>query len=99
MVLATTACCVNSCRNSHTDKLRFVGAGQSSPPKSHALFLVVVVHGWIEKGRGDWPEDMANAIQKNVNTELWLCGYFDWAKGAVSLNPTDAATYAADIAG
>jgi len=99
MVLAATACCVNSCRDYHTDKLRFVGARQSSPPKSHPLSLVVVVHGWIEKGRGDWPEDMAVAIQQKVNTEIWLCGYFDWAKGAASLNPTDAVTYAADIAG
>ena len=99
IVLAATACSVNSCRNSPTDKLRFVGGHQSSLPKSHPISLVVVVHGWIEKGRGDWPEDMANAIQQNVNTELWLCGYFDWAKGAASLNPTDAAAYAADIAG
>ncbi len=61
--------------------------------------MVVVTHGWVEKGRGGWPEDMAIAIDSRVDSNLWLCGYFDWRKGARTINPTDAAEYARDIAG
>jgi hypothetical protein len=61
--------------------------------------LVVATHGWIERGRGDWPEDMALAIQKRTDPNLWLCGYFDWSEGAITVNPTDAAEFARDVAG
>jgi hypothetical protein len=61
--------------------------------------LVVATHGWIEKGRGDWPEDMAVEICKRADANIWLCGYFDWSRGAKTINPTDAAKYARDVAG
>jgi len=61
--------------------------------------VVVVTHGWIEKGRGDWPEDMAAAIAERTDPNIWLCGCFDWRKGARTINPADAAKYARDIAG
>ena len=53
----------------------------------------------LEKGRGGWPEDMAVAISNRVDSNDWLCGYFDWHKGAETINPTKAAKYARDVAG
>jgi len=70
------------------------GAAQNSSRN----YLVVVTHGWIEKG-DDWPQDMAEAISGRVDPNQWLCGYFDWSKGARTINPADAAEYARDIAG
>jgi hypothetical protein len=61
--------------------------------------LVVVAHGWIEAGKDDWPEDMTNEIVSRVDPNDWLCGYFDWAKGARTINATNAAKYARDKAG
>jgi len=61
--------------------------------------IVVVTHGWIEKGSNDWPEDMAKAISQKTDSNDWLCGYFDWSKGAAAINPADAAKYAKDFAG
>ncbi|MFC1738076.1 hypothetical protein ACFL1G_03390 [Planctomycetota bacterium] len=61
--------------------------------------LVIATHGWIEKGQNGWPEEMANAIQEKVDPSDWLCGYFDWADGARTINATSAAKYARDIAG
>jgi hypothetical protein len=68
---------------------------QSSTQKG----LVVAVHGWIEKGGGDWPEDMALEVSKRVDSNLWLCAYFDWSEGAKTLHATKAAEYARDVAG
>ncbi len=67
--------------------------------------LVVATHGWFE--RDPWPKNLATAIQSrvDVNPRLrreasdWLCGYFDWRTQARSVNPTDAAKYARDVAG
>lgn len=64
-----------------------------------AKYLVIVTHGWIEKGRGKWPQDMADAICQKVDSNDWLCAYYDWSKGAATIAPTDAAQYARDIAG
>lgn len=60
--------------------------------------LVVVTHGWIEKG-SDWPKDMAEAISERVDSNDWRCAYFNWSEGAMTINPTDAAEYARDFAG
>ncbi|MHC4394177.1 MAG: hypothetical protein ACYS1A_00845 [Planctomycetota bacterium] len=97
--ITAVACCVDPHNNSRTDELLFVDGRRPPQPQSKPLSLVVAVHGWVEKGRDDWPEDMAVAIQEDLKTDSWLCGYFDWSKGAATLNPTDAAGYAADIAG
>lgn len=61
--------------------------------------LVIVTHGWLDKGKGDWPSDVASAVSGVVDPNEWVCGYFDWKAGAVAINPVDAAKYARDIAG
>jgi len=99
LFVVTAVSCVSSCKHSRPDGLRFVGRGKLEPAQSTESGLVVVTHGWIEKGRGGWPEDMAIEIHKRVEPNLWLCGYFDWSTGAKAFNPTDAAEYARDIAG
>ncbi len=60
--------------------------------------LVLVTHGWIDKGAEDWPADTARAFYKKVDPNEWLCCYFDWKGGAGVVNPVDAAKYARDIA-
>lgn len=60
---------------------------------------VIVMHGWFDKGRSDWPANMAAQIKSRVDPSEWLCGYFDWQGGAKTANPVDAAKYARDIAG
>ncbi len=79
--------------------LFFVRQDNFKPAQSSQYGLIVVVHGWIEKGGNDWPEDMAAKIAKRVDSDLWLCGYFDWPEGADRINPTDAAKFAKDTAG
>jgi pimeloyl-ACP methyl ester carboxylesterase len=61
-------------------------------------YLVVVTHGWVEKG-ADWPKDMAEAISGRVDANEWRCVYFNWSEGAMTINPADAAEYARDFAG
>ncbi len=101
LLVAAVMLCVASCEDSQRSGLRFVSAlrDKSKPAQSTVKGLVIVTHGWIEKGRGDWPEGMAGEIYKRIDPNLWLCGYFDWSDGAKTLNPTDAAEYARDIAG
>ena len=82
-----------------SEQLVFVGLDSVDARRPSAKSLVMITHGWIEKGKGDWPEDMAQAIQKRVDPNFWLCGYFDWSKGAGTINPTDAAEYGRDKAG
>ena len=98
-VLAAVICCITSCKSSRPDKLRFIGGVESTPPPSATLSLVVATHGWIEKAKGDWPEDAVAEIHRRVDPNFWICGYFDWSAGAATINPTDAARYARDIAG
>ncbi len=83
------------CRSSHHNGLQLV-----SPviQDSNQNCLVVVTHGWIEKA-DDWAKEMAEAINKRFDPNQWACGYFDWSKGARTMNPADAAEYARDIAG
>jgi hypothetical protein len=66
-------------------------------PKSGRLKIVIVTHGWIE--REPWPKDLALAIREKVNSNEWLCGWFDWHNEARVINPRDAAQYARDKAG
>ncbi|MBA7712558.1 hypothetical protein ES703_121536 [subsurface metagenome] len=79
--------------------LFFVHPSNFKPQQSSQYGLIVVVHGWIEKGGDNWPEDMAAEIAKKVDSDLWLCSYFDWPEGADRINPTDAAKFARDTAG
>lgn len=99
LFVAAAVLCVTSCRRSRSDRLWFVGGDGLLPPQSAARFLVVVTHGWIEKGEGGWPEDMAAAIRERTEPNAWLCGYFDWSEGARTFNATNAAEYARDVAG
>lgn len=61
--------------------------------------MVIVTHGWIDKGRKDWPMDVAREIARRVDPNEWICGYFDWEEGSTVINPEDAAKYARDIGG
>ncbi len=60
---------------------------------------VIVTHGWIDKGAGDWPADMAKAFRDKTNADEWMTLYFDWEKGAAVANSIDAVKYSRDIAG
>lgn len=66
-------------------------------PAAVKLNLVVATHGWYEKTT--WPEDLALAIKNKVDSQKWLCGWYDWRQQARRLNPTDAAKLARDVAG
>jgi len=69
------------------------------PNLSHSdgLKIVIATHGWIEYER--WPADLATAIRDKVDTNEWLCGWFDWRAEAKVINPREAAQYARDKAG
>jgi len=92
-------CCNRWNRTASSGGLFFIGADNSAVNQSQKENLVVVVHGWLDKGNGDWPEDMAKQIAQRVDCNQWDCGYFNWSKGAGTINPTDAAKYGRDIAG
>jgi hypothetical protein len=101
VVLVLFAAAVVLCAGSkggRSEGLHFVG-GEPKPGQLKDKGLVISTHGWIEEGRGDWPEDMAVDIQNRVDPNMWFCGYFDWSKGAKKINPTDAAKYARDVGG
>jgi hypothetical protein len=59
--------------------------------------LVIATHGWFE--RTLWPQDLALAISKKVDSGKWICGWYDWRNQAMVVNPTDAAKYGKDTAG
>ncbi|MDH4201730.1 MAG: hypothetical protein OEV87_02420 [Phycisphaerae bacterium] len=61
--------------------------------------LVVVVHGWMDKGQNSWPSEMAAAIAHRVDPNEWVCGSYDWKGGSVVFISVQAAEYARDIAG
>jgi len=61
--------------------------------------LVIVTHGWIDKAGSDWPADVAKEMRKKVDSEQWVCGYFDWRGGAAVVTPMDAVKYGRAIAG
>ena len=90
--------CMRSCGSNSPGDLRFV-MGDRTKQGPTQTGLVVATHGWIEKGGGDWPEDMAIEVSKRVDSNLWLCAYFDWSEGAKTLHATKAAEYGRDVAG
>ncbi len=98
-IFAGVVCCISSCEKQGDDGLRFVGGDKSKQKPTAVKGLVIVTHGWIEEGKGGWPEDMAVAISNRIDSNDWLCGYYDWAKAAKTINPTNAAEYARDVAG
>ena len=61
--------------------------------------LVMVVHGWMDKGENDWPSEMAAAIGERVDPNEWACGSYDWKGGSIVFTSVQAAEYARDIAG
>jgi len=100
VLLAVVSSLWLSCREqSLPEGLQLISNENSQTKRSEGTYLVVVTHGWVEKGKGGWPEDMAVAIHKQVGSEKWVCGYFDWSQGAKTLNATRAAKYARDIGG
>lgn len=99
LIIVAWFCCGCSCRVGRGCGLKYVNDVESSPASRRDVSLVVVTHGWVEKGEGEWPEDMATAISERVDPNKWLVGYFDWRKGARTINPVDAARYGRDIVG
>ena len=61
--------------------------------------LVVVVHGWMDKGQDAWPSEMAAAIRERTDPNEWVCGSYDWRGGSIVMTSIHAAEYARDIAG
>jgi len=61
--------------------------------------LVIVTHGWMDKGEDDWPVDITAAIHERVDPNEWVCGTYDWKGGSVVITSVQAAEYARDIAG
>ena len=59
--------------------------------------LVIITHGWLE--RELWPRDLALAIKAKADPNQWLCGWFDWRKQSMLINPTDAAKFGKNTAG
>ncbi len=101
-LLAVILIVIFSCGASYAAK-RFTPTGklglQFVNESASAEYIVIVTHGWIEKGKGKWPQDIAIAISHRVDLNDWLCAYYDWSKGAATIDPTDAAQYARDVAG
>lgn len=61
--------------------------------------LVIVTHGWLDKGQDRWPAEMAAALYARIDPNQWICGSFDWKGGSAVLTSIQAAEYARDIAG
>jgi hypothetical protein len=78
--------------------LRFVGQTEGQQTQCHQD-VVVVVHGWLEKGSDRWGQYCAEAIAAKADPQKWSCAYYEWSKGAITLNPRDAAQYARDKGG
>ena len=74
-----------------------VKADEVNLPRTDGLNIVVATHGWIE--REQWPKDLAFDIRNKVDSNEWLCGWFDWHHEAMVVNPRDAAQYARGTAG
>ena len=51
---------------------------------------VIITHGWIDKGAGSWPADIAVAISQRVDPNEWMWGFFDWVGGSAVVRPVDA---------
>ncbi len=61
--------------------------------------LMLVTHGWLDKGEKDWPSRMAAAVGQRVDPNEWLCASYDWKGGSIVITSVQAAEYARDIAG
>ena len=61
--------------------------------------LLVVVHGWLDKGQAGWPGRVAQAVYERVDPNEWVCVSFEWRGGAVVVSSIMAAEYARDVAG
>lgn len=61
--------------------------------------LVVITHGWLDKGEKDWPSRMAKAIHERTDPNEWVCASYDWKGGSAVITSVQAAEYARDIAG
>lgn len=61
--------------------------------------LVIVTHGWLDKGQDRWPSEMASAFFARTDPNQWFCASFDWKGGSVVVSSIQAAEYARDIAG
>ena len=61
--------------------------------------IVIVTHGWVDRGKGRFAEDIADAIKGSVDSNEWMCGYFEWRDGAMVFNSIKSAENARDIAG
>ena len=72
-------------------------ADEVNLPRPDGLKIVIATHGWIE--REQWPKDLAFDIRDKVDSNEWVCGWFDWRNEAMVVNPRDAAQYARDTAG
>jgi pimeloyl-ACP methyl ester carboxylesterase len=72
-------------------------ADEVNRPQTDGLKIIIVTHGWIE--REQWPKDLAFDIRDTVDSNEWVCGWFDWHNEARVINPRDAAQYARDTAG
>lgn len=61
--------------------------------------LIIVTHGWLDKGQDRWPGRMADAFCARTDPNQWLCAAFDWKGGSAVVSSIQAAEYARDIAG
>jgi len=77
-------------------KSSFIKADEVNLPRTDGLNIVIATHGWIE--REQWPKNLALYIRGKVDSNEWLCGWFDWRNEARVINPRDAALYAHDTA-
>ena len=80
-----------------TDPNVLIDEGVTVNPKADKL--VVVVHGWMDKGQNSWPSEMTAAIAGRVDPNEWICGSYDWRGGSIVITSVQAAEYARDIAG
>jgi hypothetical protein len=76
---------------------QIVKADEVNLPRTDGLNIVIATHGWIE--REQWPKNLAFDIRNKVDSNEWVCGWFDWRNEARVVNPRDAAHFARDTAG
>jgi hypothetical protein len=74
-----------------------IKAEEVNLPRTDGVNIVISTHGWIE--REQWPKDLAFEIKDKVDSNEWVCGWFDWHYEARVVNPRDAAEFARDTAG
>jgi len=69
------------------------------PTQGDGDSMIVVVHGWLEQGTGDWAQSLCDAIAEKVDSNEFSARYFDWGKGSTTIDPRDAAKYAKETGG